>query len=90
MMKSALLWSLLLLAIAAAPAWAQSQGLRGGAPPRLQSADPKGSSVQSIPGVTPRSQSADPTVTQQGIKGQTPRFDSAKPGATTQSLTPRR
>ena len=90
MLKRALFWTSLLLAMSPAPAWAQSQDLRRGPPPRFQSADPKSGSVQGVPGVTPRVQSADPKATQQGIKGQTSRFDSATPGATTQTFTPRR
>lgn len=46
--------------------------------------------LEGVPIITPRVQSADPNVTQQGIKGQTPRFESAKPGDTTQKFTPRR
>jgi hypothetical protein len=89
-MMRALFWTSLLIAMSAATTWAQSQDFSGGPPPRFQSADPKAGTVQSIPGLTPRVQVADPKATQQGISGVTPRLESAKPAATTQKFTPRR
>jgi hypothetical protein len=88
MTKRALLWTAVLIAMTAAPAWAQSR--LGGVAPRLPSADPKGGAVQGVAGITPRSPSADPTAAQQGLKGQTPRVESGKPATTTQTSTSRR
>jgi len=56
-MKTTLVWISLLLAMSAAPSWAQSPS------PRVQSADPK-ATEQGIQGRTPRFESATPGATQ--------------------------